>query len=216
MSEDGVAGLAGGLRQRKRIAAMHRIQSAALDLFDVRGYQAVTVEQIAEASEVSPSSIYRYFGTKEDIVLWDDFDPLLGEALPEELRDGSPLLAVRRLMGVVLGQLVGDDEERIRRRMRHVMSDATLEASMARQMYTASEALGGILAAQLDRPVEDLEVQVLSHVIVGALLGGVHHWHGSGFSEPLLQVLERSFDILEAGLSTTAGTAGRSTAVQRG
>jgi len=63
--------MAEGLRERKRLAAMRRVQEVALDLFDARGFESVSIEEIARAAEVSPSSIYRYFGTKEQIVLYD-------------------------------------------------------------------------------------------------------------------------------------------------
>jgi AcrR family transcriptional regulator len=189
-----------GLRERKRSSAIARIQAAALDLFDERGYAAVTVEQIAEASEVSPSSVYRYFGSKEQIVLWSDFDVDLAAALRGDPVDESPLDVTRSVLRSVMDDLVGEDELRIQRRMRHVMSDATLEAALARQVYAASEALGEILAARHGRPSDDLDVQVPAHAIVGALLGGLHHWHGIDCREPLRDVLERCIDILEAGL----------------
>ncbi len=193
-------GPAAGLRHRKRAAAMERIQAVALDLFDERGYQAVTVEQIAEASEVSPSSVYRYFGTKEQIVLLGEFGVTVASADLGGGAEGSPLDVTRSVMRAVMDQLVGEDEGRIRRQMRHVMSDPTLEAALAYQVYAASETLGDIFAARLDRSADDLEVQVLAHVIVGALLGGLHHWHGTGFHEPLRDVLDRCMDLLDAGL----------------
>ncbi len=193
-----------GLRQRKRLSAMVRIQAVALDLFDERGYEAVTVEQVAEASDVSPSSVYRYFGSKEQLVLWREIELDIAEALLGDAAEESPLDVTRSVMRSVMDHLVGEDERRLRRQMRHVMSDATLEAALARQVYAASEALGEILAARLGRPADDLDVQVLSHAIVGALLGGLHHWHGIDCGEPLRDVLERSIEILEAGLQVGA------------
>jgi AcrR family transcriptional regulator len=189
-----------GLRHRKRAAAMERIQAVALDLFDERGYQSVTVEQIAEASDVSPSSVYRYFGTKEQIVLLGEFEVDAAHARLDHGVEGSPLDVTRSMMRTAMGHLVGQDEERVRRQMRHVMSDPALEAALARQVYAASETLGELFAARLDRRADDLEVQVLAHVIVGALLGGLHHWHGTGFGEPLPDVLDRCIRLLEAGL----------------
>ena len=53
---------------------MRTIQEKALDLFDERGSNAVTMEEIAAAAEVSPSSVYRYFGTKEGLIVADEFD----------------------------------------------------------------------------------------------------------------------------------------------
>lgn len=193
-----------GLRHRKRTAAMARIQSVALDLFDEHGYQAVTVEQIAEASEVSASSVYRYFGSKEQIVLLGEFQLDMAGAELGDPAEGAPLDVTRSVMRAVMDSLVGVDEERVRRQLRHVMSEPTLEAALARQVYAASETLGDVFAARLGRRPDDLAVQVFSHVIVGALLGGLHHWHGAGFAEPLRDVLERCLDLLESGLQTVS------------
>ncbi|MDO8121893.1 TetR family transcriptional regulator [Isoptericola sp. b490] len=188
-----------GLRHRKRAAAMARIQDVALDLFDEHGYERVTVEQIADASDVSPSSVYRYFGSKEQIVLLGEFEFDTSAARLEDDADGSPLDATRRMLRAVMDHLVGD-EERTRRQMRHVMSDPALEAALARQVYAASETLGEVFAERLSRSANDLEVQVLAHVVVGALLGGLHHWQGTAFAEPLRDVLDRCLDLLERGL----------------
>ncbi|MCV2393126.1 TetR/AcrR family transcriptional regulator [Actinotalea sp. M2MS4P-6] len=193
-----------GLRHRKRTAAMARIQAVALDLFDERGYEAVTVEQIAEASDISPSSVYRYFGTKEQIVLLGEFEFDASDARLATVDAGTPLEFTRQLLRTVMGRLVGDDEQRTRRQMRLVMSNPALEVALAGQVYAASETLGEVFAARLERPTDDLEVQVLSHVVVGALLGGLHHWHGTGFAGPLRDVLDRCLDLLERGLQVGA------------
>ena len=63
---------------------MRAIQERALDLFDANGFGAVTIEEIAAAAEVSPSSVYRYFGTKEGILVADEFDAMSQEAVVGE------------------------------------------------------------------------------------------------------------------------------------
>ena len=85
-----------GLRERKKAAAMHRIQSAALELFSTDGYDNVTIEQIADRADVSPSTVYRYFGTKEGLVLQDEHDDLLMSTVAGALADGARLLDALR------------------------------------------------------------------------------------------------------------------------
>jgi len=188
-----------GLRERKRIAAMHRIQAVALDLFDAEGFDAVTIEEIARLADVSPSSVYRYFGTKEQLVLWDEWDPRMPELLLADAAGTGPLEAVRRAMAGVLEGLGEDDEEQIRRRVRLMMATPAIEAAAAGYSYALSEALGDVFATLLDRSPQDLEVQVSAHAIIGGVLGALHHWHGTGFAEPLAAVVARCFEILAVG-----------------
>ena len=84
-----------GLRERKKARTRAAIREHALRLFRENGYQRTTVEQIAAAAEVSPSTFFRYFPTKEDLVLQDDMDTRMIEAFERQPSDLSPLSAVR-------------------------------------------------------------------------------------------------------------------------
>ncbi len=185
---------------------MYRIQSMALDLFEERGFDEVTVEEIAEASEVSPSSVYRYFGTKEQIVLWDEYDPDIAEILVAALdSDAVPLEGLRRvLMGIVSG--VGpDDEARLIRRLRLALTSPALEQATIAGTYAISELVERGLAESLGRPAADLEVQVFAHAFVGGLLGMFHHWQGTDYAAPRAEVMARTFEIFEEGLDIVTG-----------
>ena len=70
-----------GLRERKKGWTREAIQREALRLIESRGYEATTCEQIASAAQVSPATLFRYFATKEDIVLQDGYDPMIAEAI---------------------------------------------------------------------------------------------------------------------------------------
>ncbi|MFJ2216654.1 TetR/AcrR family transcriptional regulator [Streptomyces sp. NPDC101062] len=75
------------LRERKKLATWRAIQSAALRLFDEQGYEATTVEQIAEAANVSRATFFNYFAGKDAAVLDQDPEERLNW---QTLMDGRP------------------------------------------------------------------------------------------------------------------------------
>ena len=190
-----------GLRERKRLAAMRRIQEVAFDLFEREGYGAVTIERIAVDAEVSPSSVYRYFGTKEQFVLWDEYDPVWIEQLFEEIKTKPPLEALRRAAeALIIGPLTAD-EEYVRRRTKLIMEEPAVEATSALAFYEAAELIGKTMSEALGREHGDLDIQLLSHAFVGAVTGAIHHWYESGFTTTLGEVLQRVLDALERGFT---------------
>ena len=119
-----------GLRVRKQRAAMRRIQETALDLFDERGFDRVSIEEIADRADVSPSSVYRYFGTKEGIVLYDEIDVNFVEQVEQELADHPPLVAVRRATAALIAEYFDrDDEPHPRDKLRYALDDPALRAA---------------------------------------------------------------------------------------
>src|ERR1700743_1789484 len=84
-----------GLREAKKARTAASLREHALRLFREHGYQATTVEQIAAAAEVSPSTFFRYFPTKEDVVLQDDMDTRLIAALEQQPAGLGPVAAIR-------------------------------------------------------------------------------------------------------------------------
>ncbi|MDX6264984.1 MAG: hypothetical protein QOH84_6672 [Kribbellaceae bacterium] len=87
------------LRERKKAAARQAMSDAATRLFEQRGFEHVTLSEIAAAADVSVKTIFNYFGSKED--LFFDAEPQALENLLTALRDRadeSPTRAVRRLL----------------------------------------------------------------------------------------------------------------------
>lgn len=187
------------LRERQRLATMHRVQTVALELFERDGFDAVTVERIAEEAAVSPSSVYRHFGTKEHLVIWDEYDPRALAAFETQLVGATPLQALRTVTTAAVGEVFADDEERVRRRLRLSYANPSIEAASALQAYEMAGLIAHVLAASLGREPGDLDVQVVAHGYVGALLGALRHWHDGGFTTPLEDVIDRPLQLLERG-----------------
>jgi AcrR family transcriptional regulator len=192
----------GDLRERKRLTAMRRIQEVAFDLFEREGFNAVTIERIASEADISPSSVYRYFTTKEQLVLWDEYDPIWIDQLVKEISSQSPLQALRRAAEVLIVGPLTTDEVYVRRRTTLIMEEPSVEAASALALYEAAELIGRTLSEALHREHGDLDIQLLSHALVGAITGAIHHWYENGFTVSLGSVLQRALDVLERGFAT--------------
>src|SRR5215217_9209055 len=101
-----------GLRERKKIQTKETIQREAYRLFEEQGYANTTVEQIAEAAEVSPSTFFRYFPSKELVLMADDLDQVTVEALARQPGDLSTMQAFRRAFDITMATVSADEWER--------------------------------------------------------------------------------------------------------
>jgi AcrR family transcriptional regulator len=189
-----------GLRERQRAAAIRRIQEAALDLFDERGFENVTIEEIAAAADISPSSVYRYLGTKEGIVLYDEFDFRLIDAVEAELASHPPVEAVRRALASVMAAFFGRDEELARRKLRYAFENPHLHAAMTQQVDRFSQLVADALARATSRTPGELDIQVVASTLVWALTAAARIWHAEGYARPLQPLLDEALGVVEQGL----------------
>lgn len=189
-----------GLRERKRAAAIRRTQGAALDLFDAHGYDAVTIEQIADAAEVSPSSIYRHFGTKEQLILHDDLDFQFAEILQHELALHPPVEAVQRAIAQVMTQLFGRDEELARRKIRYWAEEPAIQSAAAALTEQFTRLIDNVLAETTGRQPGNLDTAVVAAALVWAMNAAIKHWHAIGYASSLEHELQQALTLLENGL----------------
>jgi AcrR family transcriptional regulator len=162
-----------GLRERKKAKTRTAIQAAALQLFERRGYDATTVDQIAELAEVSPSTFFRYFPTKEDVVLHDRYDPLLladFRAQPPEL---SPIAALRRTLRSVFGALPPDELARERQRATLIISVPELRARALDQIASTLRPFTEAVAERTGRAVGDPAVRALTGAVLGVSMSAM-------------------------------------------
>lgn len=169
-----------GLRELKKQRTRIAIQEAALDLIVRQGYDATTCEQIAAAAEVSPATLFRYFPTKEDVVLQDDYDPLMAAAVAARPARERPFQAVRRALGETLAQLPDHEMATVRERTRLLLSVPALRARLHEQSEAARVALADVLAIRMGRPPDDLAVQAIAAACAAAVSVGVERWARDG------------------------------------
>jgi AcrR family transcriptional regulator len=132
--------MATGLRERWRLNAMRTIQERR-STCSTRGFDAVTIEEIATAAEVSPSSVYRYFGTKEGLVVADEFDSWSQEAVEGSLDANDP---VGSLLNVVRNYEAAPGEAAQAgrspwRRVRYFFQEPSVRMAVCAQLDRASQ-----------------------------------------------------------------------------
>jgi AcrR family transcriptional regulator len=176
----GAAGPAEGLRERRKRETRERIVTEGLRLFAEQGYVTTTCEQIAAAADVSPATFYRYFPTKEDVVLRDEYDPLLVGALEQRPTAEHPIDAVVAAIRDVLEHADPQDEQVIRARTRLILGTPALRARLHEQDEATAAVVTEPIARRLGLPPDDVHVQVLAAAIVAALHAGVVRWAVDG------------------------------------
>ena len=195
-----------GLRERKKAKTRAAIQQEALRLFREQGYESTTVEQIAASVEVSPSTFFRYFPTKEDVVLYDDLDPVLIEAFEAQPAGLGPIPAMRGAMRAVFAELSGEEMEQQQQRTALIMTVPELRMRMLDQFVGIVDLLADAVGKRVGRDADDFEVRAFAGAIVGVLLAAFlgresssTNWEPGAMNYYLTQ-MDASLAYLEAGL----------------
>jgi AcrR family transcriptional regulator len=187
-----------GLRERKKAKTRGSIQAHALRLFAKQGYHATTVEQIADAAEVSPSTFFRYFPTKEDVVLYDQFDPQLIEAFLAQPAELSAVAAVRRAMQFVFEHAPAAETALEFQRHELARSVPELRARMLDGFVSGLELFSDALAKRTGRRTDDIAVRTLAGAIIGTGLAAM--LTGEGRPEEFFARFDAHLAQLETGL----------------
>jgi AcrR family transcriptional regulator len=198
------------LRERKKLATRQLLRCVALDLVAERGLANVTVEDIAEAADVSPRTFFNYFPSKE-AALFGGSDPDRAGRLRERVASeapGEPALSVLR---TVMAQdaeaivdefrLLGDDPADWLRRIKVAREDPQVRAAHAAQMAMFERAIAEGLAIRLGvSPEADPYPGMLAAVAVGVTRACTMFWGGSGGAVQLRQLIDQAFGALADGL----------------
>jgi AcrR family transcriptional regulator len=206
-----------GLRERKKQRTRELIAETARRLFTERGFERVTVAEIAREAEVSEQTVFNYFPTKEDLVYWrlGSFEDELLDTVREREAGESVLAAVRRF---ILGQrgLLGQYDPEARDRLVAITRMITESpALLAREQqilagYTAS--LTHLIAEERGGGAGDVEPWVAANALMGVHRALVHHTRRrilDGARHPRLHrevraQAEAAFALLERGLGDYA------------
>lgn len=189
----------GGLRERKKARTKVAIQHHAVRLFREQGYAATTVEQVAEAAEVSPSTVFRYFPTKEDLVVTDDYDPVVFAAFKAQPPELNLIQAWRHAIRDALDEMTDADMETQLDRGRLLLTVPELWGATLHGTRDTLETITKLSADRVGRPPEDPGVQATVGAIFGVLLTAALNWVKT--EDPkMMETLDHALAQLDEGL----------------
>lgn len=191
-----------GLRERKKAKTRQRIQDEALRLFAAQGYDATTIEQIADAAEISPSTFFRYYPTKEDTVVQDRWDALFTAIFTDHSDPRQPLEIVRDTVRSAIAATTPADLQQARERTLLVMSVPALRARSLEFNRMMLETITRNLADKLGRDRHDPDVLVFGGALAGTMVAVMLAWADQDMDiARLSELLENAFDHLAAGIN---------------
>jgi AcrR family transcriptional regulator len=202
-----------GLRERKRLHTRQLIQLAAQQLFEERGFDAVSVAEIARSADFSEMTVFNHFPTKEDLVFsgMGSFEDRLLEAIRQR-PEGEPAIAAlrRAVLGGTEHQLATPEAAAaIGRAARLISSSRALQNREREVVARHADALAHLLAEEAGRPEHALEAAAVANALMGvhvALLAHVRTQVLAGVTGDALAAgvrtqARRAFARLEAGLA---------------
>jgi AcrR family transcriptional regulator len=169
-----------GLRARKKQKTRAAIQEQALRLFRERGYDETTIEDIAAASDISESTFFRYFPTKEEVVMYDPLDDELIAMFLAQPQELSVVDAFRATMRAAYGEVFSPGavaaQEQRDQLARHVPA---LRARMLEEFVRGIGILTDAIAKRSGRRRDDPDVATVAGALGGVILqywaNGTHH-----------------------------------------
>jgi AcrR family transcriptional regulator len=189
------------LRERKKLRTRRAIQDHALRLFSERGYDETTVEQIAAAAEISPSTFFRYFPTKEDVVVTDEYDPIMAEVMRGQPAGLPPIEALRATLRELLPLMYETDLDTVNARMRLTSQVPSLRARTFESMREGTHAvLTEVIGQRTGRRPDDPDVEAFTWAVLGVLQAALYQWmEGRATSEELPGLIDHNLEFLGRG-----------------
>jgi len=187
-------------RARKKAATKHAIQEHALRLFIEKGYDTTTVEEIAAAAGVSHMTFFRYFPRKEEVVEYDEYDPLLEELVAARPVEEPPLTALHRALRAGLEHILATDREELLIRTRLILRNPALRSRNLLAQEATRDLLARALARRAGLPEPDLAATVQASAALGAIGPAAMAWAGSDDAD-FVALIDEAFEALASCVS---------------
>jgi len=175
--------MSAGLRERKRVEIHARIQGEAMRLFLKRGFEATTLDDIAQAAGVSRRSLFHYFESKEEIVFSTkaDFPDLIAQAVGRRPAD-EPLLDMVENALMDMGARYQTTQTRDYARL--IRDTPALHAGDQAKYEQIERVLANALADRKGLPRSDIACRVTASVAIAILKLSIEAWLAEGDDGP--------------------------------
>jgi AcrR family transcriptional regulator len=182
------------------------IQTEAMRLFGEKGYAQTTVEEIADAAAISPRTFFRYFPSKEDVVIWDEYDPVALEHIAARPDDEPPAEAFRAVIRETLGGLYRRDPDRLLARVRLALTVPEVRSRFLDEQTHGVEQLAPLFAAKRGAHADEMQLRVVGAALLAAVFVALDLWQQSGGKRDLLALLDQATDALADGIGGLRGS----------
>jgi mycofactocin system transcriptional regulator len=186
---------------RRRSTTWAHLSNVAIDLFADRGFDEVSVDDVAQAAGIARRTLFRYYPSKNALP-WGDFDAHL-ERMRDQLAGLDPSVPIGDALRTALLAFNTFDEAetaRHRQRMRVILQTAALQA-YSMTMYAGWRAVvAAFVARRLGGEAGDLVPQTVAWTMLGVALSAYEHWLADE-SVSLAEALDNAFDTVSDGLA---------------
>ena len=187
-----------GLRERKKRQTREAVRRAAFRLFEQLGYPNTTVEQIADAAEISPRTFFRYFPTKAALLIPDQLTAPVIELFLKAPAELSPIAAYRYAVEQMFADMDGPvwRDEMARQRLLYTLPEAN--GALYMTYIETIELITEALATRLDLPGDDPRLRITAGAMTGVMMAALHNTP----IDPA--AISRGLNFLDEGLPLTS------------
>lgn len=184
-----------GRRERKKRLTRDRLEEAAQRLVAQRGYDSTTIDDIARAAGVSPRTFFRYFATKDEVVIGDQVEALdsLHSAMENALASDETGIADAL---VTFSGFLESDRDALLERCRLVVGNPSLRARALVLESAWAEAIACSLATHVGAVSPTFEQRVQAQCAVRVLSCALQEWHRHSAAESLPALTRRGFNLV--------------------
>lgn len=191
-----------GRRERKKQERRRRIEDVAVALFERQGFEATTIEQIAEEADIAPRTFFSYFASKDDLVLADYAERL--DRILSELEQRPPDEPAWDALGRAFSAVASDyttEIDRLARRFAIMAETPSVHARSLALQAGWEQALADRLAVRLGTAPTDPTPRLMAATALAIMRASLGHWLTNGLEPPLPDLVEQAFGRIGRGLS---------------